>query len=225
MALDRFIPVNLLVGAILAAAPLAFAVLYTRWTAHNPAATADATLTLPTSVQAVLVSPADAVLRKGTVVRVGGMGESLDKLAIAHLEPGTVAAARSTRIRLAAGTVIMLPAGTAVTARPTDADVRWRVPGWGIRRWFRRTPLTAGVTLTLPEGVRATLEDDVYLPVDQPAPLGGQRHHPAAAPDEGAAAGWEGSRVGPGRPGGGRRADRRHTEHDADPEGAGHVSR
>ena len=202
VALDRFIPVNLAVGAILAAAPLVFGILYTRWTAHDPAATADATmrlplptgvqailaspadatLRLPTGVQAILASPADAALQKGTVVRIGDDEKRLAKLLIAHLEPGKVAAMHGTRIQFAADTAVTLPAdtsvtlpaGTAVIALPSGAAVWWRVLGWGIRGRFRRTSLDAAVTVALPEGGRVRLEPvDERLPVDQPAAQGG----------------------------------------------------
>jgi hypothetical protein len=171
VTLDRFIPVNFAVGAVLAAAPLVFGILYALWTPGNAAATVDATLTLPASVQAILASPADAALERNTTLSVGGAEMRLDQEVTARLGKGAVAVPRTSRIHLVADTVVTLPAGTDVIAFPAGGAARWRVLGWGIRRWFRRTPVSA---LSLPRGARATLEPvDVRLPVGQPAAFGG----------------------------------------------------
>ena len=171
MTLDRFIPVNLAAGAVLAAAPLVFGVLYTWGTARMAAATVDATLTLPASIRAILASPADAALERNTTLRVGGAEKRLDQEVTARLGTGAVAVPRTSRIHLAADTAVTLPAGTDVTAFPAGGTARWRVLGWGIRRWFRHTPVSA---FSLPRGARATLEPvNVRLPAGQPAAFGG----------------------------------------------------
>ncbi|MFI5063168.1 MAG: hypothetical protein ACHP9Z_04200 [Streptosporangiales bacterium] len=171
VTLDRFIPVNFAVGAILAAAPLVFGVLYTWRTARVAAATVDATLTLPASIQAILASPADATLERNTTLCVGGAEKRLDQEVTARLGTGAVAVPRTSRIHLAADTVVTLPAGTDVIAFPAGGAARWRVLGWGIRRWFRDTPVSA---ISLPRGARATLEPvDVRLAAGQPAAFAG----------------------------------------------------
>ena len=171
VTLDRFIPVNLAVGAILAGAPLVFGVLYTWWTARVAAATVDATLTLPASIQAILASPADTALERNTTLYVGGAEKRLDQAVTARLGKGAVAVPRTSRIHLAADTVVTLPAGTDVIAFPAGGAARWRVLGWGIRRWFRDTPVSA---ISLPRGVRATLEPvNVRLLAGQPPAFAG----------------------------------------------------
>ena len=171
VTLDRFIPVNLAVGAILAAAPLVFGVLYTWRTARVAAATVDATLRLPASIQAILASPADAMLERNTTLCVGGAEKRLDQEVTARLGTGAVAVPGTSRIHLAADTVVTLPAGTDVIAFPAGGAARWRVLGWGIRRWFRDTPVSA---ISLPRGARATLEPvDVRLAAGQPAAFAG----------------------------------------------------
>jgi len=169
--LDRFIPVNFAVGAILAAAPLVFGVLYTLQTARVAAATVDATLTLPASVQAILACPADAALERNTTLCVGSTERRLDQEVTARLGAGTVAMPGTSRIHLAADTAVTLPAGTDVIAFPAGGAARWRVLGWGIRRWFRDTPVSV---ISLPRGARATLEPvDVHLPAGQPPAFAG----------------------------------------------------
>ena len=113
VTLDRFIPVNLAAGAVLAAAPLVFGVLYTWGTARMAAATVDATLTLPASIRAILASPADAALERNTTLCVGGAEKRLDQEVTARLGTGAVAVPRTSRIHLAADTAVALrPART-----------------------------------------------------------------------------------------------------------------
>ncbi len=174
VALDRFIPVTLAVGLILAAAPLAFGILYTRWTAHDPAATADAILSLPTGVQALVARRAEATLAPNTALRIGGENQQLNNRLVARLAPGTVAAMSGTEIRLAADTTVRLPAGTTVTPRPVGDDAPWWVLGWGLPGWFRRTTPPADSRMSVLRAARARLKPVyVRLPADQAATLVG----------------------------------------------------
>lgn len=64
IALDRFTLVNLLIGGLITAVPLAFAILYARWTARYPGPTADTTI----APQVPLAKGADLVVAETALI-------------------------------------------------------------------------------------------------------------------------------------------------------------
>jgi hypothetical protein len=141
VALDRFAIVNIIVGGIVVAAPLVFAILYARWTRKDPGVTPDASLTLPSDADvppdhktATITVPAGA-----TIMMPGGA--TVDALDNGDWPPisvkvgGVIQVPPGSDIRVEAGSVMSLPATTSdITVRPggvltrrEGADGAWAI--------------------------------------------------------------------------------------------------
>lgn len=124
VTLTLFSIVNIIVGAIVVAAPIVFAIAYSHWIRKNPGVTADASLTLPSDAAvplrdqaAIITVPSGAsisMLGGGTVQRLGDAGPPELKIKVG----GAVQVPPGTGIRVQAGGVMSLPGTSDITVRP-----------------------------------------------------------------------------------------------------------
>ncbi len=167
VALDRFAIVNACAGAIAAAAPLVFGVLYAAWTHSNPGITADATVALPARAAGRLTRwnatlprgiACDARLPRNTQVVTSvsnipipirlpantpvHLGEGTD-ITLTDCDP--IRLADASNAALSAGTTTNLPANTIV-----------RVNNGPLQRWGQQIPiqLAGAANTTLAQGTR-----------------------------------------------------------------------
>lgn len=148
VALDRFAIVNIVVGGIVVAAPLLFAILYARWTRKNPGVTPDASLTLPSDARvsadhqaATITVPSGATITmsgEATVNRLGNRAvDPLDKgdePKISVRAGGVIQVPPGSDIRVEAGGVVSLPATSdiivypgGILTRSEDAGGAWAI--------------------------------------------------------------------------------------------------
>ena len=152
VAVDRFVIMNIIAGAIVALAPLVFGVLYAGWTKRNPGVMADATLTLPRASRAKLAGSVVAVVARGTAVTIpGNHHASLAADTPLILEPGP-------DVLLPGGGTIQLAEASDVMLRPYSCAIR--PTGQPVRlRWWTPLPISGADPVVFPAGARVRLRE------------------------------------------------------------------